>query len=123
MQKLVIVAAALQLAISVATAQPASSPGNQTLSLDQQSKISEIITNQTPQPLTGINFSVAPDVIVPASVALQRLPPEAEKLAPQLQGYSYLAVEELVAIVETNSRKITSVMQRMRRQENTKSGQ
>jgi hypothetical protein len=29
----------------------------------------------------------------------------------------------LVAIVDTNSRKISSVMQRMRRQENTKSSQ
>ena len=94
-----------------------------TLSLDQQSKISEIITNQTPQPLTGVNFSVAPDVVVPPDVTIQRLPAEAEKLAPQLLGYSYLAVEELVAIVDTNSRKISSVMQRMRRQENTKSDQ
>jgi hypothetical protein len=51
------------------------------------------------------------------------LRPDAEKLAPQLQGYSYLAVEELVAIVDTNSRKITSVMQRMWRQEDKKSSQ
>jgi hypothetical protein len=70
--------------------------------------------------LTDINFSVAPDIVVPPNVVLQRLPAEAEKLAPQLQGYSYLAVEELVAIVDTNSRKIVSVMQRMRRQENSK---
>jgi len=120
MQKLLISAAALSLALGVAVAQPAATPGNQSLSLDQQSKISEIVTNQTPQPLTGINFSVATDVVVPANVALQRLPAEAEKLAPQLQGYSYFAVEELVAIVDTNSRKIVSVMQRMRRQENSK---
>jgi hypothetical protein len=116
-------AAALYISLGVAIAQPAATPGNQSLSLDQQSKISEIITNQTPQPLTGINFSIAPDVVVPPNVALQRLPVAAEKVAPQLQGYSYLAVEELVAIVDTNSRKISSVMQRMRRQENTKSGQ
>ena len=120
MQKLLISAAALSLALGVAVAQPAATPGNQSLSLDQQGKISEIITNQTQQPLTGINFSVAQDVVVPPSVVLQRLPAEAEKLAPQLQGYSYLAVEELVAIVDTNSRKIVSVMQRMRRQENSK---
>jgi hypothetical protein len=36
-----------------------------------------------------------------------------------LHGYSYLAVEELMAIVETKSRKIITVMQRMRRQENS----
>jgi len=112
---------ALLFVLTAAAAEPATTPAVQALSLDQQSKISEIITNQTPQPLTNINFSVAPDVVVPTSVALQRLPADAEKLAPQLQGYSYLAVEELVAIVDTNSRKITSVMQRMRRQEDKKS--
>ena len=115
--------AALLFVLTAAAAEPATTPAVQALSLDQQSKISEIITNQTPQPLTSINFSVAPDVVVPTSVALQRLPADAEKLAPQLQGYSYLAVEELVAIVDTNSRKITSVMQRMRRQEEKKSSQ
>jgi hypothetical protein len=123
MRKLWIRAAALYVSLGVAIAQPTATPGNQSLSLDQQSKISEIITNQTPQPLTGINFSIAPDVVVPPNVALQRLPVAAENVAPQLQGYSYLAVEELVAIVDTNSRKISSVMQRMRRQENTKSSQ
>ena len=123
MQPLFLAATALYLAVGVAIAQPVATLGNQSLSLDQQSRISEIITNQTPQPLTGINFSIAPDVVVPPNVALQRLPVAAEKVAPQLQGYSYLAVEELVAIVDTNSRKISSVMQRMRRQENTKSSQ
>jgi hypothetical protein len=120
MQKLLIGAAALSLALGIAVAQPAETRGNPSLSLDQQGKISEIVTNQTPQPLTNINFSLAPGVVVPANVVLQRLPAEAEKLAPQVQGYSYLAVEELVAIVDTNSRKIVSVMQRMRRQENSK---
>ena len=75
-----------------------------------------MITNQTSQPLTNVNFAVAIGGVVPSSITLQRLPAEAEKVAPQLQGYSYLAVEELVAVVDTNSRKITHVMQRMRRQ-------
>ena len=123
MREFLIFTAVLQFALGVAIAQPTGAAGSPSLSLDQQSRISEIITNQTPQPLTGINFSIAPDVVVPPNVALQRLPAEAEKLAPQFQGYSYLAVEELVAIVDTNSRKISSVMQRMRRQENTKPSQ
>jgi hypothetical protein len=113
-------AAALHFALVSATAQTAAPSGNQALTLDQQSKISEIITNQTPQPLININFSIATDVVVPPNVALRRLPAEAETIAPQLQGDSYLAVEELVAIIDTNSRKIVSVMQRMRRQEDTK---
>jgi hypothetical protein len=120
MQKFLISVAALGWAVGAAIAQPATARGSQSLSLDQQGKISEIIADQTPQPLTNVTFSVAPDVIVPADVPLQRLPVAAEKLAPQLQGYSFLAVEELVAIVDTNSRKIISVMQRMRRLENGK---
>jgi Protein of unknown function (DUF1236) len=120
MQKFLMSVAALGWALGFAIAQPAMTPGNQSLSLDQQGKISEIIADQTPQPLTNVAFSVAPDVVVPANVPLQRLPAEAEKLSPQFQGYSFLAVEELVAIVDTNSRKIISVMQRMRRQENSK---
>jgi hypothetical protein len=122
MEKLAINAAALYFALGFAIAQPVRAPGNQSLSLDQQNQLSELIADQTPLPLTNVNFSVAPGVIVPTNVALPQLPIEAEIITPTLQGYSYLAVEELVAIVDTNSRKIISVMQRMRRQENTKSG-
>jgi len=119
MDKFAIAAMALLLTFGIAIAQPGA-PRNQSLALDQQNQLSELIADQTPQPLTNVNFSVAPGVVVPANVALQRLPVEAEMITPQLQGYSYLAVEELVAIVDTNSRKIVSVMQRMRRQENAK---
>jgi hypothetical protein len=117
MKKFIFCAVALQFAMAPAIAQ---SGGNAALSMDQQNKISEMITKQTPQPLTNINFPVAQDVVIPSDVSLQRLPAEAEQLAPQLRGDSYLAVEELVAIVDTNSRKIISVMQRMRRQEGTR---
>ena len=117
MKKLIFLAVALQFATVHAIAQ---SGGSAALSMDQQSKISEMVTRQTPQPLTNVNFQVAKDVVIPSDVALRRLPAEAEQLAPQLKGDSYLAVEELVAIVDTNSRKIISVMQRMRRQENAK---
>jgi hypothetical protein len=117
MKKFLFCAVAFQFATAPAIAQ---SGVNAALSMDQQSKISEMIARQTPQPLTNINFQVAKDVIIPSNVSLQPLPAEAEQLAPQLKGDSYLAVEELVAIVDTNSRKIISVMQRMRPQENTK---
>jgi hypothetical protein len=115
MKKFVFCALALQFSTAPAIAQSA---GNPALSMDQQSKISEMITGQTPRPLINVNFPVALDVVIPSNVSLQRLPAAAEQLAPQLRGDSYVAVEELVAIVDTNSRKIISVMQRMRAQEN-----
>jgi uncharacterized protein DUF1236 len=117
MKKFLLWTVALQFAFVPAIAQ---SGGNPALSMDQQSKISEMITGQTPRPLTDVNFPVALDVVIPSDVSLQRLPAEAEQLAPQLKGDSYVAVEELVAIVDTKSRKIISVMQRMRAQEDSK---
>jgi hypothetical protein len=117
MRKFLFCAVALQFAALPTIAQ---SGRNAALSLDQQNKISEMITSQTPEPLTNTNFAVAIDAVIPSGVSLHRLPTEAEQLAPQLKGDSYLAVEELVAIVDTNSRKIISVMQRMREQESTK---
>jgi hypothetical protein len=92
------------------------------LSIEQQNKLSEIVTSQTPQPLGHTDFQVAIGAVVPANVALRPLPSDAEALAPQLHGASYLAVEELVAVVDTPSRKIVSVMQRMRPQQTTGSG-
>jgi hypothetical protein len=118
MYKLVTSVVALQLLTVAVIAQPAPP----SLSLDQQTKISEIVTNRTPQPLTHIDFVLQRDATVPAAVRIERLPVDAESVAPELSGYSYLAVEELVAIVDTNSRKVVSVMQRMRRQQSTGSG-
>jgi hypothetical protein len=114
-------ATALYLLAAAATAQT-QNIAPRPLSLDQQNKISEIVTNRTPQPITHINFALQRDALIPPDVQIQRLPAEAEDVAPELKGYSYLAVEELVAIVDPNSRKVVSVMQRMRRQENTGSG-
>jgi hypothetical protein len=120
MYKLLLNVVALQLSVAAAIAQPA--PSTPSLSLDQQNKISEIVTNRTPQPITHINFALQRDALIPIDVQILKLPKEAETIAPELKGYSYLAVEELVAIVDSNSRKVVSVMQRMRRQETTGEG-
>lgn len=107
----------LCLTASAAFAQSSSEPV--ALSIAQQNKLSEIVTSNTPQPLGHIDFQLAIGAVVPADVALHPLPPDAEALASQLHGASYLAVEELVAVVDTHSRKIVSVMQRMQPQQTT----
>jgi hypothetical protein len=112
---------ALSLTAPTAFAQ-SSTPPALALSIDQQNKLSEIITNRTRTPLGPTDFTIAIGTTVPANMSLQPLPPNAEALAPQLRGTSYFAVEELVAIVDTSSRKIVTVMQRMRRQDTTGSG-
>ena len=41
-----------------------------------------------------------------------------EELAPQFRGFSYIAVDEVIAVVEGGTRKIVIVIPRWRRQEN-----
>jgi hypothetical protein len=81
------------------------------LSMDQQIKIAQLITKQTP-PLTSGRFSIAMDAVVPADIQLHSLPVEAEQLAPRLQGFGYLVVEEQIAIVDLRTRKVELVFPR-----------
>lgn len=117
--KVFIVSAALMLvaaAVGHARSEPvASSPVG--LSLDQQSKIGEMITNKETTPLINVDFSVALGGAVPAHVQLRPLPPGAAELAPQLRDFSYIVVEELIALVEPKARTIAIVFPRWRPQE------
>ena len=57
MRRLFISVVALQFALSVATAQPAStSTGTQSVSLDQRSKVGAIIINETAKPLVHVEL-------------------------------------------------------------------
>ena len=86
------------------------------LSMDQQIKIGEIITNERTTPLSNVNFSVSIGGIVPEHL-LRPLPLDVHQLAPQFVGYSFIVVEELIAIVEPHTRKIVEVLPRWRHQE------
>ena len=87
------------------------------LSMDQQIKIGEIITNERTTPLSNVNFSVSIGGIVPEQVLLRPLPLDVHQLAPQFVGYRFIVVEELIAIVEPHTRKIVEVLPRWRHQE------
>ncbi len=56
------------------------------LSMDQQIKIGEIITNERTTPLSNVNFSVSIGGIVPEQVLLRPLPLDVHQLAPQFVG-------------------------------------
>jgi hypothetical protein len=75
MHKLCVSAASRQFLLAAA-AQPApnSAPA---LSLDQQNKISEIVTKRTAQPLTHIKYALERDALIPSNVAIERLPAQA----------------------------------------------
>jgi len=99
MRRIPVLIVAAGLAASAVGAQtPSDSAASKSalLTLDQKTKISEMITERTP-PLEGGSFPVSVDGVVPSDVQLNSLPSEAEQLAPQLRGFSYVVVEELVA--------------------------
>jgi len=50
------------------------------------------------------------------------LPSRVEELVPQFRGFGYIAVDEVIAVVEAGTRKIVIVIPRWRRQENRERG-
>jgi hypothetical protein len=116
MRVLMAVLTGLCLAVSAAVAQaPSPSEGAAAsadgLSLDQKIKISQLITKQA-EPLTNSSFSIAVGNVVPLDVAIHSLPAQAEVVAPQLRGFGYVVIEELVAIVDQRTRKVETVFPR-----------
>jgi len=114
MRRILALAACCWLVASAAAAQtsPQSAAAKaDTLSLEQKTRISQLVTKQT-APLTIPGFSVVVDGVVPPAVELHSLPAEAEQVAPQLRGFDYVVVEELVAIVDPRTRKVAVVFPR-----------
>jgi len=79
-------------------------PKTDALTLEQKTKISQVLTRQTP-PLGNPTFPVAVGATLPADVQVHPLPSDAEQVAPKLRGLGYIVVEELVAIVDPRARK------------------
>ncbi|SRR5712692_4221298 len=117
MRKLLLVAVVMNFAVSAAAAQTVDSTSAKAdfLSLDQKVRIAEIITKRTP-PLGNVNFPIAVDGIVPAGIQLHSLPSDAEAIAPRLHDFSYIVVEELIALVDQGTRKIVVVFPRWSQQ-------
>jgi hypothetical protein len=113
MRKLFIVIAILQFAVSGAAAQSQSATRAETLSLEQKTKISQMISTRT-APLASGNFSIAVDAVVPADIQIHSLPPEAEQAAPQVRGFGYVVIEEQIALVDQRTRKVEIVFPRWR---------
>jgi hypothetical protein len=114
MRQMLVCGASLCLAVSAVAAQEPSKSAAQKfdlLSMDQQIKIAQLITKQTP-PLTSSAFSIQMEGTVPAQIEIHPLPPEAEQLAPQVRGFGYVVVEEQIALVDQRTRKIELVFPR-----------
>ena len=109
MRKILMLAAGLCFVVSTVSAQAPSDTDaskSELLSMQQQIKIAQLITKITP-PLTSGTFSIAMHRIVPANIELHPMP--SKRLAPQLRGFSYVVVEEQIALVDQATRKVELV--------------
>jgi Protein of unknown function (DUF1236) len=106
-----ILAFALACALPIASA-AAQSAATRELNLEQQTKIADAITRDAGAPIRDVHFSLAIGNAVPAEVQLRPVPASVAQVAPQFRGASYVVVEEQIAIVDSNTRKILAVVQR-----------
>jgi hypothetical protein len=111
------IALTLMLQLGGASAQSAANsdrPDMDSLSLEQQSRVGDLITKDAGMPLAAGQFQLAVGNTVPSDVPLRPVPGAAMQAAPQVQSRSYAVVEEQIVIVDPSSRKITAVLQRAR---------
>ena len=85
--------------------------GARDLSLKQQAKIADAITRAAGPPIAAGDFPLAIGNAVPANVPLRPVPTSVAAAAPQLRAASYVVVEEQIALVDSQTRKIFAVIQ------------
>ena len=112
MRKLLTVIAMLQLSILGAVAQSESATKAEAISLEQKTKISQLISPRL-GPLGSAKFSIAVDAVVPADIQVQSLPAEAEQITPQVRGLGYVVIEEQIALIDQRTRKVEIVFPRL----------
>ena len=112
LQRVLVIALLTALAMATAWAQTAADTSARNLSLEQQTKIADAITRAAGQPIAAGQFPLAIGNTVPADVSLQPVPASVAAAAPQLRSASYVVVEEQIAIVDSQTRKILAVIQR-----------
>ncbi len=116
MQRLIAISALLALHMTTASAQSPAPPGSEALSMEQQIKVGEMLTNDGGAALSAGAFALSAGTVVPAAVQLRPVPDNVAAAAPQLRDRTYVVVEEQIAIVEPQTRKVVAVVQRWRPQ-------
>jgi uncharacterized protein DUF1236 len=123
LQLIFAIAFSTALAAAAGSAQTPADSSTRNLSLEQQSKIANVITRDAGAPVREVHFSLAVGNTVPADLQLRPVPASVGEVAPQFRGASYLVVEEQIALVDSQTRKILAVIQRGLSQKGAASGQ
>jgi len=103
---------AAAIAAATASAQTPADTSARNLSLEQQTKIADAITRAAGAPVREVHFSLAIGNTVPAYLQLRPVPASVGQVASQFRGASYPVVEEQIALVDSQTRKILAVVQR-----------
>src|SRR5262245_26776406 len=124
MRRISLIVAGFLLTLGGAAAEPPAQVGPSTpsLSFEQEIKVGEIITDADPSPLVNVNFQFSVGGVVPRGVDLHPVPSAAVDVAPNLRGFGYIVVEELIGIVDQNNLKVVAIFQRWRPQQTTGQG-
>jgi hypothetical protein len=86
------------------------SSGIVALDTQQQTSIGQAVAQRGVKPLTNVTFSIAVGTKVPVSVQLRALPSDIATFLPQYRGYSYVAVEEQILIVDPGTHDIVAIV-------------
>jgi Protein of unknown function (DUF1236) len=81
------------------------------LSTEQRTRITSVIKEQRVQPVTNVNFSIAPGVRVPRTVSFHPLPLEVVTIYPEWRGYEYFLVNDKIVVVNPRTLEIVDVIE------------
>jgi hypothetical protein len=84
--------------------------GGARISVEQRTRITNIIRQQHVQPLTNVNFEIRTGARVPRDVRFHPLPQEIVTIYPQWRGYEYVLVKEQIVVIDPKTLEIVDVI-------------
>ncbi|MDJ0447498.1 DUF1236 domain-containing protein [Methylocystis sp. JR02] len=84
--------------------------GGVQLDARQESRVRDIIEQRGGRRISRTDFDVRIGAIAPPSVAFAPLPPEVVSIVPQYRGFDYVMVEDQIAIIDPNDRRVVSML-------------
>lgn len=85
-------------------------PGGVRLSEPEESRVRGVIEQRSVQSLPRDVFNARIGAVAPPNVQLYPLPPQVFSIVPQYRGYGFIRVENQIAIVDPQSRRVVSVL-------------
>ncbi|WBK00378.1 DUF1236 domain-containing protein [Methylocystis parvus] len=95
---------------ATATARDRQERGAARLSRGDQRRVREAIERKGGRSFSHDEFDVRIGAVAPPNVQFYPLPPEIAGIAPQFRGYQFVRVEDDIAIVDPNTRRVIAML-------------